>query len=143
MILLYIIGILIFLIIYSALYYILVFNKYFDGVEKETLKNSNLVKSIIRYIRWLSIVFAGYTLFSTLDIVYSSFITTSSKLQLIGAGVTDITIKIVTNIALAIVIVVATFLATKNSKKGEKSKLIKFAFDTGIFSLYVCYNFWI
>ena len=117
--------ILAFLIVYSMIYYILVFNKYFEGIDKETLKNSFLVKHIIKHTRFLSIVFAIYTLIGTLDIVFSGFITTSSKLQLTGAGVTDVTIKIVGNIIFSILIVISIFMATSNLKKGNKSKLIK------------------
>lgn len=123
--LIYIMIILVFLIIYSMIYYILVFNKYFEGIDKETLKNSFLIKHIIKHTRTLSIVFAVYTLVGTLDIVFSGFITTGSKLQLTGAGVTDITIKIVGNIILSILIVISIFMATSNLKKGNKSKLIK------------------
>ena len=123
--LIYIMIILAFLIVYSMIYYILVFNKYFEGIDKETLKNSFLVKHIIKHTRFLSIVFAIYTLIGTLDIVFSGFITTSSKLQLTGAGVTDVTIKIVGNIIFSILIVISIFMATSNLKKGNKSKLIK------------------
>ena len=123
--LIYIMIIFVFLIIYSMIYYILVFNKYFEGIDKETLKNSFLIKHIIKHTRFLSIIFAIYTLIGTLDIVFSGFITTSSKLQLTGAGVTDVTIKIVGNIIFSILIVISIFMATSNLKKGNKSKLIK------------------
>ena len=121
----YLMGIFIFLIIYSILYYIVVFNQYFDGIDKETLKKSSLVKHIITDVRILSVIYAVYTLVGTLDIVFSGFITTSSKLQLTGAGLTDVTIKLWGNIILAIVIVVSIFMATSNIKKENKSGTIK------------------
>lgn len=126
MFIIYIIGIFIALVLYSALYYIVVFNRYFDGIDKETLKHSYLVKHLIRYIRFLSIAFAIYTLLGTLDIVFNEFITTTSGLSLTGAGKTDVTIKVVGNVLFAIVIVIATFLATANVKKEEKNKVIKY-----------------
>ena len=125
MILSYVMGIFIFLIVYSIVYYIFVFNRFFDGVDKETLKKSFLIKYILKNVRILSIVYAIYTLVGTLDIVFSGFITTSSKLQLTGAGLTDVTIKLWGNIILAIVIVVSVFLATSNIKKENKSGTIK------------------
>lgn len=125
MTLLYIMGISAFLIIYSAIYYILVFNKCFEGIDRETLKRSYLIKHIIKYIRFIAIGFAIYTLLSTLDIVFNNFVTTSSGLKLTGAGVVDTTIKIWGNIIFAIVIIVAIFLATINWKKELKSKVIK------------------
>lgn len=125
MILTYIMGICIFLIVYSIVYYIFVFNRYFDGVDKETLKKSYLIKHTITNVRILSIIYAIYTLVGTLDIVFSGFITTSSKLQLTGAGLTDITIKLWGNILFSIVIVVSVFLTTANIKKENKSGTIK------------------
>ena len=121
----YIMGIFIFLIVYSIVYYIFVFNRFFDGVDKETLKKSYLIKHILTNIRILSIFYAVYILVGTLDIVFSGFITTNSKLQLTGAGLTDVTIKLWGNIILAIVIVVSIFLATSNIKKENKSGTIK------------------
>ena len=121
----YIIGICIFLMIYSIIYYIFVFNRFFDGVDKETLKKSYLIKRVLTNVRILGILYAIYTLIGTLDIVFSTFITTSSKLQLTGAGLTDVTIKLWGNIILAIVIVVSIFLATSNIKKDNKTGTIK------------------
>ena len=125
MILSYIMGIFVFLIVYTIIYYIFVLNRFFDGVDKETLKKSYLVKHIITNVRILSIFYAIYTLVCTLDIVFSGFITTSSKLQLTGAGLTDVTIKLWGNIILAMVIVISVFLATANIKKENKSGTIK------------------
>lgn len=125
MILMYLMWIFVFLIIYSAAYYIFVFNKCLDGIDREVLKKSSLVKHLIRYIRILSVIFSLYTLLGTLDIVFSGFITTNSKLQLVGAGVTDVTIRIIGNIILAILIVVIAFIATKNIKQNNRNKFIK------------------
>lgn len=113
------------LIIYSAAYYILVFNKYFDGVDKETLKNSGLIKDIIRYIRVIAIEISIYTLVRCLDIVFGSFMTTSGGIQLTGAGITESTIELWGNVIFAIVISVSAFLATINWKKNQRTKVLK------------------
>ena len=47
-ILLYIILFIVFATIYSAVYVIIVFNKYFDGIDREVLKTSLLLKKIVR-----------------------------------------------------------------------------------------------
>lgn len=125
MLAIYIIGIFIGLIIYSTVYYILVFNKYFDGIERETLKKSYLVKHIIRYVRFIAVFFAIYTLISTLDIVFDKFITTESGIELIGAGITNVTIRLWGNILFAIIIIFSIYRATINWKKGKNSKVIK------------------
>ncbi len=124
-ILMYGIYICIGLIIYSAIYYILVFNKYFDGIDRDILKQSDLIKNIIKYIRFIAINFSLYTIIRTFDIVYDNFIKTSSGLELIGAGKVDLTIKIMGTIILAILILIAVFLATSNFKKENNSKALK------------------
>ena len=125
MIILYVIGIFVFLIVYSTIYYIIVFNKFFDGINRETLAKSALIKHIIKYIRIISIFFAMYVLVRTLDIVFEVFITTENDLELVGAGVVNSTIKIWGNIILAIVIVISIFRSTKYFKDGNRAKIIK------------------
>lgn len=125
MLILYGIGICASLIVYSSFYYILVFNKCFDGVDRDTLKNSLLIKNIIKYLKFIAINFSVYTLVRILDIVYDNFIKTNSGLELIGAGSVDITIKVAGNIILAIVIIISVFLAASNFKKGNNSKVLK------------------
>ncbi len=123
--LLYLIGIFVFLILYSVVYYIIVFNKYFEGIEKETLKKNYIVKHIIRYVRCITILFAIYTLVRTLDIVFSNFVTTDSGLKLVGAGITDVSIRVWGNIILAIIIILSVFGATINFKEGKRTKAVK------------------
>ena len=53
-ILLYIILFIVFATIYSAVYVIIVFNKYFDGIDREVLKTSLLLKKIVRNIRLIA-----------------------------------------------------------------------------------------
>ena len=125
MIIAYAIGIFILLIVYSTIYYIIVFNKFFDGIDRETLKKSYLIKHIIRYIRGIAIFFAGYILIRTLDIVFNTFITTENDLEIIGAGLVDNTIKLWGDIIFAIIIIVSIFRATIFWKKEEKTKVIK------------------
>ena len=113
------------LIIYEAIYYIIVLNKYFDGIDRETLRNSYLTKHIIKYIRILSILFGIYTLIGTVDIVFDKFITTGSGIELIGAGVTNVKIKIISNILFVLLIVFAIFKATSDWKKKKNSKVLR------------------
>lgn len=125
MVLQYIMVIFAFLIVYSAIYYIIVFNRYFDGIDKETLKKSYLINHIIRYIRIIAIVFAINNIISIFDIVFNNFVTTNGGIQLVGAGTVDVTIKVVGNVILSIIIIIAAFLVTINFKKENKSKVIK------------------
>ena len=113
------------LALYSAMYYIIVFNIYFDGISRETLRKSYLIKHIIRYIRYVSIIFAIFTLIRTVDIVFDKFITTESGIELTGAGMTDVTIRIIGNIIFSIIIVVVVFKATINWKNDNKQKIVR------------------
>ena len=121
----YIIAICTGLIIYSGLYYILVFNKYFDGINRESLKNSLLIKKIIKYVRIIAICVSMLTIVRVTDIVYNNFLTTGSGLELIGAGEVDTRVKIVGNVILAIIIPVSIFYATLYIQKEKREKVLK------------------
>ena len=69
----YLICILIAVIIYSFGYYVVVFNKYFDGIDKETLKNSPMMKTIYRNIKLIAISLSIFILVCSLDIVFDNF----------------------------------------------------------------------
>ena len=133
------------LIFYSVLYYIFIFNRYFDGIDRETLKKSNLIKHLIKYIKSLAIVFAVFNLVGTLDIVFSNFVTTDGGLELIGAGKTDVIIKLWGNVILSIVIIITAFLVSSNLKKFERSKIIRDiiiipAYLVSMFVVMICFD---
>ena len=56
------------LIVYTAFYYIITFNFYFDGVEGETIKNSVFLKQLVVYLMIIVILFAGYIILSSQNI---------------------------------------------------------------------------
>ena len=133
------------LIFYSVLYYIFIFNRYFDGIDRETLKKSNLIKHLIKYIKSLAIIFAVFNLVGTLDIVFSNFVTTDGGLELIGAGKTDVIIKLWGNVILSIVIIITAFLVSSNLKKFERSKIIRDiiiipAYLVSMFVVMICFD---
>ena len=57
---LYFIAICIGVIIYTFAYYVIVFNKYFDGIDRETLKQNVAMKTLYRNIRLIGIGLCGY-----------------------------------------------------------------------------------
>lgn len=125
MAIIYIISLIIGLTVYSGIYHVVVFNKYFDGIDRETLKKSSLMKQIFRNIRIFAIALAVYTLVSTLDIVFGKFITTNSDLELNGAGLVETTIKLWGNIIFAIILIISIWRAVTGLKKNEMSKTLK------------------
>lgn len=125
MAIIYIMSLIIGLTVYSGIYHVVVFNKYFDGIDRETLKKSSLMKQIFRNIRIFAIALAVYTLVSTLDIVFGKFITTNSDLELNGAGLVETTIKLWGNIIFAIILIISIWRAVTGLKKNEMSKTLK------------------
>lgn len=78
----YIIEIIIGISIYMAGYYILVFNFCFDAVDRELLKNSKLIKNLLRNAFILAVIFAISTIVKVQDIVLGNFLTLSNETEL-------------------------------------------------------------
>lgn len=125
-ILLYIIGIIVGLTIYTAIYYIIAFNTYFDGISRETLGKSTFLKQITMNLRIVAIFLAGLILVSTQNIVYEKMLSLNDKLQtsIIGAGLTDVTIKLWGYRLLAVIVVVSVFLGIKYFHKKQTKKVL-------------------
>ena len=68
MLLMLFIGITIGVLIYSVIYYIVTFNVCFDGIDRNTLKQSNLVNKIFKYIKIVVVFFAVYIIFKIQDL---------------------------------------------------------------------------
>ncbi len=129
--LLYYIGIMAGLTIYMALYYIVVFNKYFDGVDGKMIKEGLLVKKVLRNVMLLIIGVALMTVLNTTDIVYSKMMTiknetdSTENLEIVGAGYTDVMIQRWGYLIFAVVIIFASRRAIKGFKKENTSKVLK------------------
>ena len=130
----YLICILIAVIIYSFGYYVVVFNKYFDGIDKETLKNSPMMKTIYRNIKLIAICFSIFILVCSLDIVFDNFLTTDNNIKLAGAGIVDRTIKYWGYNILAVIILFTVFKALHSLKSGKQIKVLK---DLAIVPIYL------
>mgnify|MGYP005761443239 FL=1 len=70
----YAMAIIVGITIYTVIYYIVVFNMYFDGIERETLKNSKLLKQLFTNIKILSILLALFVFVKTQDIGFDKFL---------------------------------------------------------------------
>ena len=122
---LYFIEICVGVIIYTFAYYVIVFNKYFDGIDKETIKQNTAMKTLYRNIRLIAVGLCGYILVCSMDIVFDNFLTTDNGIKLAGAGLVDSTIKYWGYNILAIIILISIFRAVHDSKKGKQSKILK------------------
>ena len=126
-ILIYIIALLVALTVYIAAYYIIAFNKYFqEGINFETLKKNTLVKQLMVNIMLIAIAISGLVFVKTQDILYGSILdlANSEKTTLLGAGLSDVTIKLWGYRILAILIIICIFLAIRFFKKSQTKKLV-------------------
>lgn len=129
--LVYLIGIIIGLTIYMAIYYVIIFNKCFDGVDGKMLRNSLLVKKILRNIALIIICIALYNALGTTNISLNKILTiknetkSSENIEVIGAGYTDSTIQRWGYLIFSLVIIIAALRAIKAFKNNNTSKVIK------------------
>ena len=125
-ILFYLIAIFIGLTIYTAVYYIAVFNTCFDGIDIQTLKNNTFVKQIIVNIVIISILIGGLTIIKSQDIVFGSFLTLNDEnnTAITGAGFTDVTVKLWGYRIFGLIIPICVCMAAVYFKQGKRRKLI-------------------
>ena len=110
--------------IYMAGYYILVFNLCFDAVDRTLLRNSKLIKNLLRNAFALAVGIAVLTVLNVQDIVLGKFLTLSNGIVLTGAGFIESTIELWGYIGLALVIIIAIGLAIKYFKKNQNKKIM-------------------
>lgn len=120
----YFICLIIGLTVYMALYYIIIFNMHFEGIDRSTLKQSKLMKKGIRNLKLVTVGIALLTLLNTQNIVLQKFLSLDDKIELIGAGFTEATIKLWGYRIFAVVIIVSIFMAIKYFKKSETKKVL-------------------
>ena len=124
--LIYAISIVVGITIYTIIYYIAVFNICFDGVDREVLKKSKLLKQLLTNIKILAILFAGLVLIQTQNIGSDKFLNLQedTTYSIYGAGVTDTTIKLWGYRILPIIIILSVFMAIRSFNKGKTKKVI-------------------
>ena len=126
MMLVYAIGILVFLSIYIALYYIIVFNVHLDGVDRDILKKSAFMKQLKINAMMVIVLAAAMVFLKTYDIGLGQFLTLkdATATKLVGAGMTDVTIKLWAPRILAVVMIVSGALIIKNIGNNKLKKTI-------------------
>ena len=125
MIVYYLVGIIIGLTVYMAAYYIIVFNRYFDGVDSKMLKESLFMKKLTRNVLWIIIGVAIITFLSTQNLMFGKILTIDDNIEINGAGMTEATIKLWGYIIFAFVIVIFAYRALKYFKKEDTGKVLK------------------
>ena len=125
LILTYFIVLLIGLSLYMALYYVIVFNMYFDGIDGKLLKEGIFFKKLERNVMLVIIGVALLTILNTQNILFSKMLTINDNIDIIGAGTTETTIKLWGYVIFALIIVIFVYRAIKYFKGGKTNKVLK------------------
>jgi len=110
--------------LYMALYYIVVFNLYFKAVDGKLLRESKLIKKVLRNVIILAIILGIQTILNTQNIVTGTFLTLSNGTELTGAGTVESTIQLWGDVGFAVVIVVAVIMSVKYFVKNQNKKIL-------------------
>ena len=122
----YIIGIILFITVYMSVYYIVVFNLYLDGIDKELLKKSKFIKQLKLNAILLFVAVASLIFLNTFNVLTSQFISLKDTLstKLIGAGLSDITIKVWGYRIQAVLVIISGIILVKNIDTGKIKKIL-------------------
>ncbi len=111
--------------IYMALYYVIIFNRFFDGIDGKMLKQSLFMKKLTRNILLVIVGIAIMTLLNTQNMVFGKLLTINDEIDIVGAGLTETTVKLWGYIIFAFVIVIFSYRALKYFKEGNNNKVLK------------------
>lgn len=111
--------------VYMALYYIIVFNRFFDGIEGKMLKQSLFMKKLTRNILLVIIGIAIMTILNAQNMVFDKMLTINDDLAIIGAGLAETTIKMWGYIIFAGIIILFAYRALRAFKEGQTNKVLK------------------
>lgn len=123
----YFMAIMVALLIYTAIYYIVSFNMFFDGVDRKTLKNSVIIKQLTTFAMIITLLLAALVFVKTQDIGTEKFLTLKSEetsYSLYGAGLTDVIIKLWGYRILALVMIFSIYRGIQNFKQGRNKKVL-------------------
>ena len=112
----------------TALYYVIVLNTYFDGVDGELLKKSSLVKQILVFAIIIVTLFCSLVYINAQNTLTETMMTIGegkNQLDLIGAGSGDVTVKVWGYRVLAVLVVICAILILRAAlKKNFKNAII-------------------
>lgn len=125
MLLFYFVVLFVGLSLYMALYYVIVFNRFFDGVDGKMLKESIFMKKLMRNIMLIVVGVALITVINTQNVMYGKILTVGDDIEINGAGMTEATVQLYGYIIFAFVIVIFAYRALKAFKASNTSKVLK------------------
>lgn len=121
---LYLIGLVAILTLYVAAYYIIVFNKFFDeGINMETLKKSAFIKQLIVSVVMIVVLASAFIVIKVQDTVFDEYMTVGEDIELTGAGLVDVTVKVWGYRILSVLILVCLVFALIYFKQHKYKKM--------------------
>lgn len=127
------------LTVYIAVYYIATINICLDGVDMDDLKKNKFIKQLFTNIFIIAALIAGLMVLSSQEIVTGNMITLNddAKTELVGAGLTEVKIKVIGYRILGVVIVFSLFRTIKYLKKFKVKKIISSMLITPIYLVFL------
>lgn len=120
-------GIIAFIVVtlYVIAYYIIALNVYFNGIDSDLLKKNNFIKQIAFNIIIVALLISCLIFVKSRSILIENMITINDEehTSLVGAGLTDATIKLWGNRILSVVVVVSVLRALTSIKKLKFKKM--------------------
>lgn len=114
--------------LYAAIYYIILLNTHFsNGVSTDTLKKSVIKKQLVNNAKVIVIIVALMTFLNAENLSSQTFITVgegATSYALVGAGISDVSLKVWGYRALSFVMVVAIFIAGSAYQKNKQRRLV-------------------
>ena len=111
--------------LYMAIYYVIVFNRYFDGIDGKMLKESLFMKKLLRNVMLIVIGIAILTILSTQNVMFGKILTVGDDIEINGAGMTEATVQVWGYVIFAFVIVIFAYRALRAFKAGKTNKVLK------------------
>ena len=108
-----------------ALYYVIVFNRFFDGIDGKMLKESLFMKKLMRNIMMIIVGIGLMTIVNTQNVMYGKILTVGENIEINGAGMTEATVQLYGYIIFAFVIVIFANRALKAFKVRNTGKVLK------------------
>ena len=111
---------------YNAIYYIVTLNVYLDGVDSEELRKNSFIKQVIFNVVIIGILVSSLVFIGTIDVVTQEMLrlNTQDSTMLIGAGITEVKIKIWGYRLLSLVILFSIFKIIGHLKKFQVKKVV-------------------
>lgn len=127
--LVYLLVVVVATLVYSILFSIIVLNKSFDGVERESITKVNLIEKVGSRIKIIAILVAlAIIFFMVTNIGNEKFmgieLSNGTSYSIYGAGKADATIKLVGYVVLALLAMLTILKAYKNLKNKDVRKVV-------------------